>query len=387
MNTPSANPRKGHDVAPYTVHEAYIEDHRFDGLRSGEGSVARLADDSLFMVYGQFKGPGDEDKAVLLARRSHDGGRSWSTPVTVKESPADALNVMSVSLLMLADGRLAMVYLVKQSMMLCYPLFQTSSDGGQSWSSPVRAMARDAYHCVNNDRMIQLSTGRLLIPFHHYPVGPGKGRCGCVYSDDVGKTWKYSSETWLTPQTFRRARHIDTTQPDVVKVMNEGDVHVREPGVIELGDGRVMMWARSTGGYAYRCYSQDAGETWGPFEAISEFAMPNGPQSLMRLPGGSRIMMLYNDRGDLPVGHHQFQWRRPLSVAVSDDEARTWKYHGLLEPETTPSNCYYSICFQAGNVLMTYYEGVMHVDRQGVYSPRNLASLKLKVMSQKWFEL
>ena len=148
-----------------------------------------------------------------------------------------------------------------------------------------------------------------------------------------------------------------------------------------------MMWCRTPGGYAYRAYSHDGGDRWGPFTAIEEFLMPCAPQSIKNIPGTNRYIMLYNDRGELPFGHPQFQWRRPLSVAVSDDECKSWKYHGLLEPEETPSNCYYSICFTGENVIFSYYEGIMYTTKDDEFHPRNLVSLKIKIVNQEYFTL
>jgi hypothetical protein len=376
-----------HDVTPYVVHEGYVEDHRFDGLRSGEGSVAALTDDSLLLIYGKFDGPSDEDRATLLARRSRDGGQTWSQPSVYLRSPPDSLNVMSVSLLRLRSGAVAAMHLHKHTKQDCRAWLSLSVDGGRTFPEPRCITQRPIYHVVNNDRMIQLADGRLLVPYHHYPQGPGRGYCGCVYSDDDGRTWHYSTrESFLTPQTAARPALSPTALPELVEAVEQGDLHVREPGVVELLDGRVMMWARSTGGYVYRCYSRDRGETWGPFEAFLDLPAPNGPQSVCRLPGSKRLVMLLNHRGPVPFGHHQFQWRRPLSVAVSDDDAATWKLHGLLEPDTVPSNCYYSICFHGSNLIFTYYEGVMRTDEQGLFVPRNLASLKCKVVRREYFE-
>ena len=113
--------------------------------------------------------------------------------------------------------------------------------------------------------------------------------------------------------------------------------------------------------------------------------MPCGPQSIARLPGSNRLIMLYNDRDGVPYGHGQYHWRRPLTIAVSDDNALTWRRHGLLEPERVPSNCYYSICFHKDNVVFTYYEGIMEMHK--VCGPRNLTSLKLKIIKKSYFEL
>lgn len=94
--------------------------------------------------------------------------------------------------------------------------------------------------------------------------------------------------------------------------------------------------------------------------------------------------MLYNDRQDLPMGNIQFGWRRTLDIAVSDDNAKTWRRLGALEPGTVPSTCYYSICFHKKNVVFTYYQGVMHTSVTGLFAPRNLRSLKLKVIKQRY---
>ncbi len=121
------------DVNPYIVHEALLEDHRGDGLRSGEGSVAPLSDGSLLMIYGKFDGGKDDDTARLVVRRSVDGVK-WLDPVTFCKTPKGSLNVMSVSLLAMEDGRLACVYIHKQSHDDCRPLFIISEDDGKSWT-------------------------------------------------------------------------------------------------------------------------------------------------------------------------------------------------------------------------------------------------------------
>lgn len=378
-----------HDVQPYVVHETLIEDHRFDGLRSGEGGVASLGGDSLIMVYGKFSGGEDNDRACLVARRSNDGGLHWTQPQVCCNAPDDAMNVMSASLLSLADGRLAMVYLLKRSLTDCRPVFVTSTDGGQTWSAPTVAVSRPGYYVVNNDRLVQLSTGRLVIPYAYTAPGEviGYSPCGCTVSDDGGRTWRQGTDIRIQKHRIRPPRFLDQSNASAVKAIAEGDIHSQEPGVIELLDGRVMMWCRAGGGFMYRAYSSDGCLTWSEFEPITELSIPMGPQSIHRLPGGRRMIMLYNDRGDIPFGHPQFYWRRPMSVAVSDDEGKTWRRHGVLEPDWIASNCYYSILPHGDNLVFTYYEGVMHTTGTGYYEPRNLASLKLKIVRRKFFEL
>ena len=377
------------DIAPYVFHETLVEDHREDLLRSGEGCVAALDDGSLLMVYGVFKGGGDADKADLVERRSDDGGKTWTPRKTIMASPGDSLNIMSVSLLNLRDGHLAMVYLHKKSLGDCRPVFQTSGDGGRSWAEPVTAIDEPAYYVVNNDRLVQLSSGRVLIPFswHGDELGRAPSVCGCAFSDDLGKTWQLGRDRiGILPKNVKEPKVMEENYAFNLAHIRERNVAVQEPGVVELLDGRVMMWCRTPGGYAYRALSEDGGDTWGPFEAMEDFAMPCGPQSIKRLPGSERLVMLFNDRQEVPIGHSQFGWRRPLTVGVSDDDGATWRRLGLLEPESVPSNCYYSLCFHGENVVFTYYEGVWRTNEAGLVSPRNLTSLKLKIVAREYFD-
>ncbi|MGI6086468.1 MAG: sialidase family protein [Kiritimatiellia bacterium] len=379
------------NITPYILHETLIEDHRTDGWRSGEGCVAPLANGDLLMVYARFQGNSDEAPATLVERRSRDDGRNWSKPRVFIPTPPRVFNLMSVSLLPLQDGRMAGLFLRKKSLEDCRPFFMTATGNARRWTTPKPMVKRPGYYVVVNDRMIQLRSGRILAPYAFYGKSASDdkpGVCGCMISDDAGATWRLSAqEIRIEPANVRRPQLVDKLYPTEWRHVRNRQVLCHEPGVVELGDGRVMMWCRSNGGYAYRSFTSDGGENWSPFKAIPEFAMPNSPQSIKRLPGSNRLIMLFNDRTGIPMGHPQWSWRRPLAIAVSDDHGATWQRHGLLEPASIPSNCYYSICFHRAQVVFTYYEGVMCCSPEGIYRPRNLASCKLKIVRRKYFEL
>src|SRR4051794_36672100 len=75
--------------------------------RNSEGSFVTLKSGRVFFVYTQFSGRGDEAPAKLVSIFSDDGGATWSdSPQVVVENEAK-VNVMSVSLLRLRDGRIA----------------------------------------------------------------------------------------------------------------------------------------------------------------------------------------------------------------------------------------------------------------------------------------
>ena len=378
-------------VAPYIVHEQYLADHRNTRLRSGEGCVHELADKSLMAVYGKFEGGGDDDQAKLVKQISKDGGKTWSKAALLIKSPPSALNLMSLSTLRLQDGRIGMVYLHKQSRADCRPRFVTSTNEGKTWSKPIKVIPDKeiGYYNSNNDRLVQLKSGRLLIPCASHGKDAAKsfhpGLSGCYFSDDAGATWQAGAAQGIDPKNVAKPKFIDKTNPDIAKLFKDKKLFCQEPGVVELPDDRVMMWCRSNGGYMYHCFSRDGGLTFTPFKALRTFAMPCGPQSIKRIPGTDRLLMLYNDRHEIPMGDNQFQWRRTLNIAVSDDNAKTWRSLGTLEPNSVLTTCYYSIYFHKKNVVFTYYEGEMRMVPQGKLVPANLRSLKLKVVKQSYF--
>src|SRR2546423_13323806 len=88
--------------------------------RNSEGSFVTLKDGRILFVYTHFTGgAGDNAAAHLAGRFSSDGGRTWTGDDVVVVPREGGMNVMSVSLLRLADGRIGLWYLVKNSLEDC----------------------------------------------------------------------------------------------------------------------------------------------------------------------------------------------------------------------------------------------------------------------------
>ena len=143
------------------------------------------------------------------------------------------MNVMSVSLLRLNDGRIALFYLRKNSTSSCIPYLRISTDETATWSEPIRCIETDGYYVLNNDRVIQLKNDRLLLPVAlHGSLENGitsKATLLCYYSDDHGQHWKKGQE-----------------------VQNPDNITLQEPGVTELKKGRIMMYSRTDEGVQSR---------------------------------------------------------------------------------------------------------------------------------------
>ena len=326
----------GAQVEPLLV----IEPSR-ENPRNSEGDILELKDGRLCLIYSRFTGGGGDDAAADLAMRvSSDGGASWSDDHLVVRR-GEGLNVMSVSLLRLASGEIALFYLRKTSPEDCRPLLRLSVDEAETWSEPTVCILDEVgYYVLNNDRAIQLHSGRLLLPvaLHRRPgqSWDSAGVIMCYLSDDSGRTWRRSRDSFrgYTPDGRR--------------------ITVQEPGVIELKDGRLMMYMRTNAGCQYLSYSQDGGETWSPAEP-SSLASPLSPASIARIPWTGDLVCIWNDHSgahEYPAGR-----RTPLCRAISRDEGKTWSQSEVLEGDPDGWYCYTSITFVRDRMLLAYCAG------------------------------
>jgi len=298
--------------------------------RNSEGSFVQLQDGRLMFVYTHFYGGGaDHASAYLAARYSPDNGMTWSEHDVIVLENEGKCNVMSVSLLRMANGDIGLFYLRKDDeRTLCRAFLRRSGDEGQSWSEPVLCTVRRTYNVVNNDRVVRLNSGRLLVPTSiHGATGDGQtylpGRATCYLSDDDGVVWEHAASELLPPAESRAG--------------------LQEPCVIELKDGRVMMLCRTDMGCHYRSYSEDGGNTWSEAEPSELKTSCVSPASIRRIPQTGDILIVYNDASNLPAGYGGK--RTPLYTAVSRDEGQSWENYKVLDDDPDGCYCYTAIHF------------------------------------------
>jgi sialidase-1 len=308
--------------------------------RNSEGAFVTLKDGRILYVYTHFTGGrGDHDSAHLAGRYSSDGGRTWTPQDRVIVPNEGGMNVMSVSLLRLQSGEIALFYLPKNNEQDCRPVMRLSRDEGETWGAPVMCITDEVgYYVLNNDRVIQLKGGRLVVPVClHWPQGASKadwqGVLMCYLSDDNGKTWRRS-------KTVQKG--YDTAGKRII---------TQEPGVVELKDGRVMMFIRASGGCQYLAWSSDGGDTWSA-PVASEIKSPVSPASIKRLPSTGDLLLVWNDHANIPAGLHGR--RVPLSTAISKDDGKTWQNTKVLEGNPKGHYCYIAIHPVQDAVLLGY---------------------------------
>lgn len=321
--------------------------------RNSEGAFAGLRDGGILLVYSRFDGESfsDHAKARLAARRSADGGRTWSADEFIATpGEEDAMNLMSVSLLRLGNGDLGLFYLVRRSWLDMRMVLRRSADDGRTWGPSVVCMPGAAYYVVNNDRVVRLTSGRLVIPAAlHRRRGDRnetrsvdwRGIASFYLSDDDGRTWREAPGLVTLP----------------VVHSNSG---LQEPGVVELPDGRLWGWARTDLGRQYEFFSADGGETW-TVASPSRFTSPNSPLSIKRLPGSAQLLAIWNPAPAYETRELRAPGgdRTPLVLAVGPGPTGKWTPARVIDGpgEPTAGYSYTAIHFTGESVLLAYCAG------------------------------
>ncbi len=333
--------------------------------RNSEGSFVALKSGRILFFYTRFYGGADDaSPARIVSIYSDDAGRTWSPKYKIAVENSGAANVMSVSLLRLRSGAIAMFYLVKNSLLDCRPMIRISTDEAESWSEPRLVTEAPGYFVLNNDRVIQLQTGRLIVPlaFHRargtdpksYRSWDSRAIALWSLSDDDGKTWREADDWWALPARTRTG--------------------LQEPGVVELADGRVFSWMRTDQGVQYGCWSEDGGKCW-TLPTKTELASPESPASIKRLPGSGDLLAIFNDhsgRFPFPKGK-----RSPLVAAISSDGGKTWPRRKTIETDPDGWYCYTAIHFTEDAALLAYCAGDSKIG--------GLNRLRLRRADLAWF--
>ncbi|MEO6136534.1 MAG: sialidase family protein [Ginsengibacter sp.] len=323
-----------------------------DNPRNSEGDFVTLKDGRILFVYSHYTGTSgsDDGNAYLAGRYSSDKGKTWTQEdVKIVDQEGD-MNVMSVSLLRLKNGEIALFYARKNSLTDCIPYIRISDDEAKTWSDPLPCITdKKGYFVLNNNRVIQLRNGRLLLPVAMHK-NPGQmefspmGHLWSYFSDDDGRTWKYSDE-----------------------VPNSKSIVTQEPGVVELKNGDILMFIRTNAGAQYLSRSKDKGVTWSEIKR-SNITSPTSPASIVRIPSTGDLLLVWNNTVN--------ENRTPLNIAISKDEGKTWRHIKTLEDNADRGYCYIAIHFTDKNVLLSYCAGLLLTGR--------LTQTDIKKLSLDW---
>lgn len=321
-----------------------------DNPRNSEGTFVELRDGRLMFVYSRYRGGNwhADAAADLAARYSGDQGKSWSGEDRIILEHGDALNLMSPSLLRLADGRLMLLFLRKSASVErgvdCMPQICFSQDEGDSWSEPRDVVPFPGYHVVNNDRVIQLQSGRIIVPVAwHRTIDSTRHDSRAIalmfLSDDGGASFREAADWMLPPQASAAG--------------------LQEPGAVDLGENRVFAYFRTDQGSQYAAFSDDGGGDHWSVPCPTDFISPLSPMSVKRNPENGDLVALWNDRserwGDAAPPLESSWMRTPLVLARSSDNGVSWRDDIRIEDDPARGYCYIAMHFTRDGALLLGY--------------------------------
>lgn len=335
-----------------------------NNYRNSEGDFIKLKTGEILFVYSNFTtGHADNSPSFLNSVISSNKGKSWKNGFFQKYPEEKEDNLMSVSLLRLKNNKIAMFYLKKTNKgTTCIPYMIQSNDEGSSWTEPKRITeTENGFYVLNNDRVIQLKTGRLIVPIaDHYCCDNGKldpiAKIYTYYSDDNGLNWIKSYE-----------------------VSNLDMIVLQEPGIVEL-DKSLLMFIRTDSGYIYQSFSYDDGVTWQK-ATKSSVKSPLSPASIKKIPNTNKLMMIWNDSD---ITYNKTHRRSPLSLAISEDNANTWLKIRNIEEDPLGHYCYCSINFVDKNkLLLSYCAGHKENGKSGLELTKIVQFKMNKILKQE----
>ncbi len=345
--------------------------------RNGEGSMARLDDGRIMYAYTEYVGKSREDHATarIAVCYSSDEGETWTKPEVLFEKPEDALNIMAVSLIKLANGELGIKYSRKDPIKnakgeletgfaTCMPFYRYSNDDGKTWSEEIACSNVPGYFCTVNHRLIQLKSGRILFTMSRQADMETQkftsGSIVFIYSDDNGRTWDFLCDDIRSPY--------------------EDEVGLQEPGVFEMEDGTLWMYCRTGYGHQWQSFSSDGGKTWSIPMPNWKFTSPNSPMTISKVK--DYVLAIYNPQPYSPVNlrakNSGWPRRTPLLCAVSKDAGKSFLNTKqvfapsfvndcvLLEDDPEETYCYPAVIEVKDGFLISYYHSYGSLDNLNV---------------------
>jgi len=245
-----------------------------------------------------------EDEArpdvALVTSRKAKGDNKWTPPQIIAKTPNKPEG--NGILFMMPDGVLWVIYGTMHGKLdgppgpgvrweTCDVRCRTSRDEGRTWSD-IRILRKDLGMVVRN-KPIVLANGEVI-----FGVENKDNHSRFWITADQGKTWQISQS--------------------VAGVINE------QPTLIQRRDGSLLAYLRPGGvqGNIAWTESKDHGRTWSKAKC-TKLPNPYAAIDMVRLRDG-RIALAFNNSS---------KDRTPLTVALSEDDGKTWPFKRNLIQE------------------------------------------------------
>jgi len=283
-------------------------------------------------------GIGDIGNHDIVMKRSSDKGKTWNDEQVIFDDEDRTCTDITVGIE--RDAKKLWLFFLRDKKQFHY---FTSLDSGATWQGPVsiheqvikpewetlkgkteadpesggRAAAwgkdwAQRYGCGPGNAMVQLRSGRLLVPARHREdIGKGRLRsfAHCFFSDDHGSTWKLGGTIG-----------INTSECQFVELTN-GDVRVisRNESSEDAPDNLRHLTA----------ISHDGGETWTDLHRLEELITPRCHGAVERFDAST--LLFASPASPFRQKEHPYG-RYNLTIRVSHDDGETWSAGKTLWP-------------------------------------------------------
>lgn len=296
--------------------------------------------DLLIICEKRNDGPGDIGNHDIVLKRSTDQGKTWGTEQIILDDDKRVSTDLTVGID--RDTQKIWLFFLRDKKQFNY---LTSADSGATWQGPVSIhdqvtkpdwqtlKGKDSteppanpkgrmamwekdwdqrYGCGPGNAMIQLRSGRLLVPARHREdTGMGRLRsfAHCFYSDDHGTTW-----------TLGGTIGINTSECQFVELTN-GDVRVisRNESSQDSPDNLRHLTA----------LSKDGGVTWTHPQRLEELITPRCHGSVERYD--AKRLLFSSPASPFRQKEHPYG-RYNLTVRLSHDEGESWSAGRTIWP-------------------------------------------------------
>ena len=319
--------------------------------RNSEGAFLRGNRGEILFAYSRYTGESIRDHAAcdIALIVSTDEGETWSDPRIIAPAAFFGVNnVMSVSAMRQQNGDLAFYFLIKENDFTTTLGRAVSADGVEFACERCRFDCKAGFYVINNDRLVRLSSGRILAPAaymtaeenenHYFTHASITSRATLLYSDDDGASfqcvgWEYSTTDKINEY-----------------------YGLQEPGILEKEDGSLFYWMRTGYGAQYDAVCDGDIEAM-PKPCHGQFSSPPSPMQIKTF--GGITYAVYN-----PIPNYNgkactaWGWgRTPIVLRRSTDNGKTFGDIHVIEGEER-GYCYPAV-FETrdGHLLCAYCRG------------------------------
>ncbi len=179
-----------------------------------------------------------------------------------------------------------------------------------------RDQAKRSLGWMTRIKPLQLKTGRILLPLY----SDGFSMSMIAISDDDGETWRNS-----------------------LPIVGRGNV---QPALVQKKDGNIIAYMRDNGEDPNRVQVSESADTGFSWTAAQKINIPN--------TASVELIVLQDGRWAF-VGDDEDDGRYRISMYLSDDEGKTWKWKRSLEDEQKGKGSFSYPC------IIQTKDGLLHI--------------------------